>query len=53
MNAMDAVVIPEVFQLAREIGPVSEERAVEALAPNRPDQSFYEWMRNRSIRNRR
>ena len=52
MNTMDVVVIAEVSQLPREIDSVPEEHAVEILTPNRPNQSFYEWMRNRRVRNR-
>ena len=44
--------MPELVQLPREIDRVPEERAIEILAPNRPDQPFDEGMGDRSVGNR-
>jgi len=47
MHAMAVVVIPEGFQLSRQIDCVPEEDAVEVLAPDRADQTVNERMRQR------
>ena len=52
MNAMGVVVIADVPQFPREIDRVPEERAVEILTPNRPDQPFDVRMRDWRIRHR-
>jgi hypothetical protein len=41
----------KIGQLRLEIGLGPEQDPVEVLAPNRPDQSFYEGMRKRHVRN--
>jgi hypothetical protein len=41
----------KIQQLRLEIGLGPEQDPVEVLAPNRPDQSFYEGMRKRHVRN--
>ena len=49
MHAMAVVVIPEGFQLSRQIGRVPEEDAVQVLAPDRADQTLNERMRHRCV----
>ena len=52
MNA-DAVVIgAEFFELAVKIDRIPEERVVQIFAPDRPDQSFYERVRDRGVGHR-
>ena len=52
MNAISVVVMPELVQLPLKINRVPEERVIEILAPNRPDQPFNERVRNRGIGHR-
>jgi len=52
MHAMAVVVIPECFQLSRQIDRVPEEDAVQVLTPDRADQTLNERMRNRCVRDR-
>ena len=52
MNAINVVVMPELVQLPLKINRVPEERVIEILAPNRPDQPFNERVRNRGIGHR-
>ncbi len=44
------VIILEIRQLLMKINGIPEERAIEVFAPDRPDQSFDEWMGHRDIR---
>ena len=51
MSSMAIIVMLKIEQLRLEIGLGPEQDPVEVLAPNRPDQSFYEGMRKRHVRN--
>ena len=50
MNSSLIIVCLEAFELAAKVDRIPEERAVEVLAPNRPDQSLDEGMRHRHVR---
>ena len=51
MSSMAIIVMLKIEQLRLEIALGPEQDPVEVLAPNRPDQSFYEGMRERHVRN--
>ena len=51
MSSLEIIEILKIEQLRLEIGLGPEQDPVEVLAPNRPDQSFYEGMRKRHVRN--
>ena len=50
VTASPIVIILEICQLLMKINGIPEERAIEVFAPDRPDQSFDEWMGHRDIR---
>lgn len=52
MHALLVVIAAKHFQLARQVERVPEKHLIEDLAPNRADQPFDKWMRNRDVRNR-
>jgi hypothetical protein len=47
MSSMTVVVALEIGELHLQISGRPEEGAVQAFAPNRADQPFNEWMRER------
>ena len=51
MSSMALIVMLKIEQLRLDIGLGPEQDPVEVLAPNCPDQSFYEGMRKRHVRN--
>ena len=52
MNAGCVVIVSELVQLSHQIRSIPEERVIEVLAPDRPNQSFDKGVRNRGVRNR-
>src|SRR5713101_6447760 len=52
VRAMTVIVPLEIKELHLEISGRPEEGAVETFAPNRSDQAFDEWMRERHVRHR-
>src|SRR5215469_3026176 len=52
MSSMAIIVMLKIDQFRLQIGRGPEQGPVEVFAPHRADESFYERMRNRHIRNR-
>src|SRR5262249_19366274 len=52
VRAITVIVLLEIEELPLQISGRPEERAVETFAPNRSNQPFDEWMRERYVRHR-
>jgi hypothetical protein len=52
MGSVAVIVMLELDELCLKISCRPEERAIEELAPDRADQSFDEWVRERCVGNR-
>ena len=52
VRAMTVVVLLKIKKSQLQVSDGPEQRAVETLAPNRADQAFDEWMRERHVRHR-
>ena len=49
VNASPVVIGMESVELPLEVDRIPEERLVVKFAPDRPDNSFHEWMRHRDM----
>jgi hypothetical protein len=52
VNAIFVVIDSELFQLSLQVDRVPDEHMIKELSSNRPDQSFYERMGHRYVRDR-